>query len=135
MSPIRSIILLRHDGQADATVGVSTAITPLSARDEADLQRYIDVNRGELFFARGIILVEGDAERFLLPAFAAAFDISLDILGIRVCSIGGTNFTPYVKLLGPNGLAIPHVILTDLDPNGARPPRARRRLISVLKIV
>jgi putative ATP-dependent endonuclease of OLD family len=37
------------------------------------------------------------------------------MLGITVCSIGGTNFTPYVKLLA-TGLNIPHVILTDLDP-------------------
>ncbi len=135
VSPIRSIVLLRHDRKAEATVGVSTAKAPLSVRDEADLQRYNDVNRGEMFFARGIILVEGDAERFLLPAFAAALDIPLDILGISVCSIGGTNFTPYVKLLGPNGLAVPHVVLTDLDPNGARPPLARRRLINLLEIV
>lgn len=68
VAPIRSIVLLRRDGAADQTVGVSTATVPLSATDEADLQRYIDVTRGEMFFARGVILVEGDAERFLVPA-------------------------------------------------------------------
>ena len=69
-----------------------------------------------------MILVEGDAERFLVPAFAEALDIPLDMLGITVCSVGGTNFTPYVKLLGPQGLNIPHVILTDRDPNGRSAP-------------
>jgi putative ATP-dependent endonuclease of OLD family len=98
-------------------------------------QAHIDVTRGEIFFARGVILVEGDAERFLIPAFAEVLGIPLDVLGITVCSVGGTNFAPYVKLLGPQGLDIPHVILTDLDPNGARPPRARRRLINVLDLV
>jgi putative ATP-dependent endonuclease of the OLD family len=35
-----------------------------------------------------------------------------------VCSIGGTNFGPYVELLGPSGLDIPFVVLTDYDPKG-----------------
>ena len=134
VTPIRSIVLLRHDAAANATIAVSTATAPLSERDEADLQRYIDVSRGEIFFARGVILVEGDAERFLVPAFAEALDIPLDMLGITVCSVGGTNFTPYVKLLGPQGLNIPHVILTDRDPNGASHPRVHRRLINVLQL-
>ncbi|MDE4147095.1 ATP-dependent nuclease [Phaeobacter gallaeciensis] len=135
VTPIRSIVLLRHDAGEDATTAVSTAKAPLTERDEADLQRYIDVSRGEIFFARGVILVEGDAERFLIPAFAEALDIPLDILGITVCSVSGTNFTPYVKLLGPQGLNIPHVILTDRDPNGTKPPLVRRRLIKVLSLV
>jgi putative ATP-dependent endonuclease of the OLD family len=101
VTPIRSIVLLRHDGEMNATIAVSTAKAPLDESDEADLQRYIDVSRGEIFFARGVILVEGDAERFLVPAFAQALDIPLDMLGITVCSVSGTNFTPYVKLLGP----------------------------------
>lgn len=99
------------------------------------MQRYIDVTRGEIFFARGVILVEGDAERFLIPAYAEALGMPLDLLGITVCSVGGTNFTPYVKLLGPQGLAIPHVILTDRDPNGERPPLVMNRLIKLLSLV
>lgn len=135
VTPIRSIVLLRRDAEAEATVAVSTAMAPLTPRDEADLQRYIDVSRGEIFFARGVILVEGDAERYLVPAFAESLGISLDMLGISVCSVGGTNFTPYVKLLGPQGLSIPHVILTDRDPNGAKHPFVRKRLIRILEIV
>ena len=135
IAPLRSLVLLRRDGAGDRTVGVSTAKTPLTSADEADLQRYIDVTRGELFFARGIILVEGDAERFLVPAFAKALDIHLDQRGISVCSVGGTNFAPYVKLLGPAGLAIPHVVLTDLDPVAGGTPRARRRIEKLLEIV
>lgn len=135
VTPVRSIVLLRHDNGTNATVAVSTAAAPFTARDEADLQRYIDVSRGEIFFARGVILVEGDAEKFLVPAFAEALDIPLDVLGITVCSVSGTNFTPYVKLLGPEGLNIPHVILTDRDPNGEHPPLVRRRLVGVLGLV
>lgn len=135
VAPIRSIVLLRHDASEGKTVAVSTANAPFTQRDEEDLQRYIDVTRGEIFFSRGVILVEGDAERFLIPAFAEALGIPLDMLGITVCSVGGTNFTPYVKLLGPHGLDIPHVILTDRDPVDGKPPRVRRRLANVLDVV
>lgn len=135
VTPIRSIVLLRHAVSEETTNAVSTAKAPLTERDEADLQRYIDVSRGEIFFARGVILVEGDAERFLIPAFAEALDIPLDMLGITVCSVSGTNFTPFVKLLGPQGLNIPHVILTDRDPNGTNPPLVRRRLINILSLL
>ncbi|MCZ8166596.1 AAA family ATPase [Silanimonas sp.] len=135
VTPIRSIVLLRKDAATNATIAVSAAKAPLDERDEADLQRYIDVSRGEIFFARGVVLVEGDAERFLVPAFAEALGIPLDMLGITVCSVSGTNFSPYVKLLGPEGLSIPHVILTDRDPNGTSPPLVRRRLINVLGLV
>ncbi|NTJ51400.1 AAA family ATPase [Agrobacterium rhizogenes] len=135
ITPVRSIVLLRHDTETNATVAVSTAKAPLTTRDEADLQRYIDVSRGEILFARGVILVEGDAERFLVPAFAEALEIPLDMLGITVCSVGGTNFTPYVKLLGPRGLKIPHVILTDRDPIAGGASLVRSRLINVLRQV
>lgn len=135
VAPIRSIVLLRHNASESKTVAVSTAKAPFTPRDEEDLQRYIDVTRGEIFFARGVILVEGDAERFLIPAFADALDIPLDMLGITVCAVGGTNFTPYVKLLGPQGLNIPHVILTDRDPIEGKWPRVRRRLANVLDVV
>lgn len=133
VAPIRSVVLMRHSG--GATTATSTAIAPLGAKDEADLQRYIDVTRGELFFARGIIFVEGDAERFLIPAFAEVLGIQLDVLGISVCSVSGTNFAPYVKLVGPEGLDIPHVVLTDLDPVSGKPPRGCRRLVKLLEIV
>jgi putative ATP-dependent endonuclease of the OLD family len=128
-------VLLRHDPWTNSTIGVSTALAPLTDGDEADLQRYIDVTRGELFFARGVILVEGDAERFLVPAFAEALGSPLDIRGISVCSAAGTNFAPYVKLLGPTGLNMPHVLLTDRDPLPNGTPRARRRIQGLLEIV
>jgi putative ATP-dependent endonuclease of OLD family len=135
VAPIKSIVLLRHDPTQQATVGTSTARAPLSTTDEEDLQRYIDVTRGELFFAQGIIFVEGDAERFLLPAFASALGIELDMLGVSVCSVSGTNFTPYVKLVSANSLSIPFVIITDLDPLPGPRPLARTRVESILSVI
>lgn len=121
VTPIRDFVVLRRNEDGDATEAVSTAQVELSEEDVADLERYIDVNRGEILFARGVILVEGDAERFLVPALARLQGYNLDALGISVCSIAGTNFAPYLVLLGPNALEIPCACLTDMDP---RPPKA-----------
>jgi len=135
VAPLRSLVLLRHDAETSSTWGASTAQAPLTADEEADLQRYVDVTRGELFFARGVVLVEGEAERFLVPAFAEALGIHLDVLGISVCSVAGTNFAPYVKLLGSGGLNIPYVILTDRDLVAGSLPRSVGRIQRLLGIV
>lgn len=121
VTPIRDFVVLRRNEDGDATEAVSTAQVELSEEDVVDLERYIDVNRGEILFARGVILVEGDAERFLVPALARLQGYDLDQLGIAVCSIAGTNFAPYLVLLGPAALDIPCTCLTDFDP---RPPKA-----------
>jgi putative ATP-dependent endonuclease of OLD family len=134
VAPLRSIVLLRRNPTDGATYGASGATVNLSAAEVLDLQRYLDVTRGELFFARGVVLVEGDAERFLIPAFATTLKVPLDEIGITICSVAGTNFAPYVKLLGPTGLAVPHVVLTDRDPV-ADPPLGKRRIQRLLNLV
>ena len=116
VTPLRNFVVLRLNNQGDATEAVSTANIDLSAEDVSDLERYIDVNRGELFFARGVILVEGDAEKFLIPVLARNQGYDLDKLGISVCSIAGVNFYPYLVLLGPQGLNLPLATFTDYDP-------------------
>lgn len=112
VAPLRSILLLRCTDNA-GTIGASTAPIDLTDDEVDDLARYIDVTRAEMLFARGVILVEGDAERFLIPAFAQVLGQPLDHLGITVCSVAGTNFVPYVKLL--SGLGIPFAVVTDWD--------------------
>ena len=116
VTPLSDFVVLRLDENGDATEAVSTACIELSEDDVTDLERYIDVSRAELCFARGVILVEGDAERFLLPVLAKQQGIDLDELGISVCSISGTNFRPYLTLVGPRGLNLPFAALTDFDP-------------------
>ena len=103
IAPLRSILLLKDAGAA-GTVGRSTASIELTDEEKEDLTRYLDVTRAEMLFARGILLVEGDAEKFLVPVFANALGHSLDHLGITICSVAGTNFTPYVKFLAALGI-------------------------------
>lgn len=118
VAPLANVVVLRQVMGEGHTIGRSLRGIKLVVSDREDLERYLDVTRGELFFSKGVILVEGDAEKVLLPTLAKLYDESLDFdaMGIFVCSIAGTNFAPYVQLLGPKGLDIPFVVLTDFDP-------------------
>ncbi len=107
----------------------------MDENDLADLERYIDVTRGELVFARGVLLVEGDAEEYLLPALGRLNGVDFDKLGITVCSVSGTNFTPFVKLLGPSCLNIPFAVLTDLDPRPDGHNLGENRVINLVQEV
>lgn len=132
VAPLRSLVLLR-DTENNGSVATSTASVDLSDDEEDDLARYLDVTRAEMLFARGIILVEGDAEKFLLPVFAASMGHDLDHLGITVCSVAGTNFKPYAKFL--TALGIPFAILTDWDPRGGRLPLGRNRSLNLIRAI
>ncbi len=135
VTPLRDIVLLRQNADRNATEAVSTAEIELDAHDVADLERYLDVNRGEVLFAKGVILVEGDAERFLLPVLAKNNGYDLDELGIAVCSISGTNFYPYLTLLGPNGLDLPVAALTDFDPRKPKSDGTQRQPLGPKRVV
>ncbi|WP_320197080.1 ATP-dependent nuclease [Agrobacterium rosae] len=128
VAPVTSIVLLREDG--DETVGCSTASLDLSTDEVDDLQRYLDFTRAEMLFARGVILVEGDAERFLVPRFAEELAADLDGLGITICSVAGTNFTPYAKFL--EALKIPFSVITDFDPDG---DRGQKRTVALSRLL
>ncbi len=132
VAPLRSLMLLR-DSANEGSVATSAAAIELSDDEEDDLARYLDVTRAEILFARGIVLVEGDAEKFLLPVFAASMGHNLDHLGITVCSVAGTNFTPYAKFL--TALGIPFSIVTDWDPQGQLTPLGYNRSWRLVKVI
>lgn len=131
VAPLGSLLLLRSQSN-EGTKGYSTAEANFTKTDTEDLERYLDVTRAEMVFARGVILVEGDAERFLIPAFAENMEISLDEYGVSVCSVAGTNFQPYVKLLC--ALGIPFSVITDYDEVDDQ-PRAYNRALKLIRII
>lgn len=117
VAKLSSITMLRDTG--GETQAFHTRDLGLGTRTEADLERYLDVTRAEMLFAKAVVLVEGAAEQFLVPAFATAAGFDLDAHGVTVCAVHGTDFAPYRKLLGPDGLNVPHVVITDGDPDSA----------------
>jgi putative ATP-dependent endonuclease of the OLD family len=115
VAPLKSIAVLRKAPKEDSTVGMSTAMLNLEEKSIKDLERYLDVKRGEMVFAKGVLLVEGPAEEFVVPRIGKLLGFDFDELGISVCSVDGTNFAPYVQFLGTCGLNIPFAVLTDMD--------------------
>ena len=115
ITPLPSLVMLRKcsDGSTEGYSSVKLGLTP---QEIADLERYLDVTRGEMLFGRAVILVEGDTELYLVPVLAKLRGVDFEQLGITVCSVGGTNFEPYVKLLSAEGLNVPFVVVTDGDP-------------------
>ena len=111
VAPIKSLVHLhQEDGN---TVAHSTANMPMIEGEFLDVERYLDVKRGEIFLGKGVILVEGIAEEYIVPKFEELIGKPLDEKGIVVCNINSTNFKPYMKML--NSLSIPYSVITDGD--------------------
>jgi putative ATP-dependent endonuclease of OLD family len=132
VTPLRSFVVLRRSADGTGTEAISTANLALHESLVEDLERYLDVTRGEMVFAKGVLLVEGLAEEVVVPALATHLGHDLDRLGITTCSVNGTDFEPYVRLLVTGGLEIPFAVITDLDPKSDGGslgiPRVRRLL-------
>ena len=113
VTPLPSIVVLRTTDEG--TAAFTTATAGLSEQEVRDLERYLDVTRAEVVFARGAILVEGPTEQYLVPAVAATLGYDLDSYGVSVINVHGTNFEPFHKLMASDALDIPHVVITDGD--------------------
>jgi putative ATP-dependent endonuclease of OLD family len=80
------------------------------------LERYLDVTRAELFFARRVIFVEGAAELMLVSVLAEKAGFNLREHGVSLISVEGLNFDSFLPLFGEKALKIPVALLTDADP-------------------
>lgn len=80
------------------------------------LERYLDVTRAELFFARRVIFVEGAAELMLVSVLAEKAGFKLREHGVSLISVEGLNFDSFLPLFGEKALKIPVAVITDADP-------------------
>lgn len=88
----------------------------LSSNQIVRLERYLDAVRSNLLFAKGIILVEGDAEQIIIPnLFKKVFGLSLDELGLSLVNIGSTGFENIAILFNKDRLLKKCSIITDAD--------------------
>lgn len=80
------------------------------------IERYLDATRSTLLFAKGVILVEGDAELILIPAmFKSMFGLSLDEIGVSVINMSSTVFEHVASLFDDHRIHRKCAIVTDLD--------------------
>lgn len=90
-------------------------------RKKEKLQRYLNVTRADVFFARRIIFVEGAAELFVVEALAAKLGISLRKHAVSVISVDGLNFDAFLPLFGEKKLDVRVAVVTDGDPPDTYP--------------
>lgn len=79
-----------------------------------------DLSRSEMFFAKKVILVEGDTEKFIMPFWLQRmvnlnkkYDFSANNICIIEC---GGKFNMHIFMRVLNNFKIPYVAIHDLDP-------------------
>ena len=72
--------------------------TNLADVDKAYLQKYLDVTKSQMFFAKGIIFVEGISEAILLPEIAKMIDRPFDKYAVELVNVDSVAFKPFVNL-------------------------------------
>lgn len=112
-APIDSIISI---SEVDGKV-TSTCISQINIEEKKKkkLQRYLDATRGELFFARRILMVEGISEALLLPILTRLAGGDLKESAITIVNTQGINFDAFLPLFEERTKNIPLSILTDGD--------------------
>lgn len=93
----------------------------ISNKHKKYLHRFLDVTKCQLFFAKGIILVEGISELILMPNFSKLMGVDFDLQNnaVEVVNINGTAFEPFANLFNHENerkrLNINCSVLTDDD--------------------
>jgi putative ATP-dependent endonuclease of OLD family len=125
-------ILTSHSAAAISALGVAgvTAVarsgnesiaarlvdTMQATKDEVrDLDRYLDLNRGSLLFAREVILVEGLSEELIVSAIARSRKINLAQRNISVLSVAGTHFPLFARFYSSGMLKTRCYVVSDGD--------------------
>lgn len=99
--------------------------TQLNQGDYKFLERFLDATKANLFFARGVIIVEGDAENILIPTIAEIIGKPLHEYGVSIVNVGSTAYKRYAKIFlrkdkddekySDDWLNVPVSIITDKD--------------------
>jgi putative ATP-dependent endonuclease of OLD family len=107
---------------------LGTGHTKLAADDYAFLRRFLDATKANLFFARGVIVVEGDAENILLPALAKKMGRGLGKSGVSIINVGHRGLFRYSRIL-QRGDDKPMPVPVGLMPDRDIPPDCAKALV------
>ncbi|HDT1687231.1 TPA: AAA family ATPase [Proteus mirabilis] len=113
--------------QAGRAFSTADGETELDSNDYKFLSRFLDVTKANLFFARGVMIVEGDAENILIPTLAKCIGKDFTEHGVSMINVGGVGLRRYAKIFmrknpDQDGIqSVPVACVTDLDvmPNCA----------------
>lgn len=110
--------------------------TKLEKENYAFLKRFLDVTKSNLFFAKGVIIVEGWAEEILIPTIAEKMGYDLTKHEVSIVNVGSTAYLHFAKIFLRNdgrAMDVTIAVVTDLDirPNDngffSEPDQQRKR--------
>ncbi|TIP10710.1 ATP-dependent endonuclease [Mesorhizobium sp.] len=104
--------------------------TNLESGNYVFLEKFLDVTKSNLFFAKGVLLVEGDGENILLPSIAELLGVAFEDYGVSVVNVGSLAFGHFARIFQRRGkdalqaewLSTRVACVRDLD---LRPERAK----------
>jgi putative ATP-dependent endonuclease of OLD family len=114
--PTERIHLFFEDPSSKDVRCNSLAQAGLDAREARAVARMMDVTRASMYFAKGLLLVEGVSELLVIPPLARQLGIDLTDQHIAVIPMCGVGFGVFSKLLGPGAFGVRTAIVTDADP-------------------
>ena len=79
------------------------------------LTKFLDVTRSDMLFADKVILVEGIAEKLLMPLFMDVCGCPYEDEHISIVEIGGKHFEHFVELFNGNAVNKKVLCITDRD--------------------
>ncbi|MGI6462802.1 MAG: ATP-dependent nuclease [Candidatus Scatomorpha sp.] len=79
------------------------------------LNKFLDVTRSDMLFADKVILVEGIAEKMLLPMFMEKVGYPYEDEHISIVEIGGKHFEYFVEVFNDNPVKKKVLCITDND--------------------
>lgn len=97
---------------------MSKEYTIMQPADYKFLESFLDATKSNLFFAKGLIMVEGDAENLLIPAIANVIDKPLNKYGVSIVNVGSTAYKRYVNIFkrrDNKSFGMPIAVISDLD--------------------
>lgn len=95
------------------TTTVRAIVMPAKSSDAGKYLREAVRAHPELYFAKFVVLGEGDSEEVVIPKLAAARDLHIDQSFVAMVPLGGRHTNHFWRLL--NQLDVPHATLLDLD--------------------
>lgn len=100
--------------------------TKLDVEDYGFLERFLDATKANLFFANGVLIVEGSGEEILLPTLAKLIDRNLSDYGVSIVNVmskGLIHFANIFKRSDDTKMGIPVACITDRDVEPDVAPR------------
>ncbi len=123
---LNSLILMYKESGKIQSKQIGSIFDKKTEQYKRHLERWLDATKSNIFFGRKTLLVEGIAERLLIPKMAEIYwnkgrkkndpVKTLEGYGASIISVDGVAFRPFLHLFGQTGLNQKCAVLTDSDP-------------------